>query len=174
MAKRGTKKKPTERADEARRAKKPVGHENGKRVSALRGRVNTIPSNGDLPQSAEILPEPISIGEAMRKAAEALGDMVIDLELAPAQLRELGELYEDVARRQAAFNAKNEEAKTAKKSLESAQEMLLGKVKAFTHPAPLPLFDQQQAEDDEADMKAAGRGVFDDPESGEAFEPAFS
>lgn len=106
----------------------------------------------------------------MRRAVEELGDNVINTDLAPAQLRELGECYEEVARRQAAFNAKNDEAKTAKKSLESAQELLLAKVKEFTHPTPLPLFDQDEAEDDREDMLTAAN---DEGDESDRAEPGF-
>lgn len=96
----------------------------------------------------------------MRQAVEALGDVVIDDTLAPSQMRQLAELLEDVTRREAAFKARNEEAKTAKKSLESATEFLLLRLKEFTHPASLPLFDQTQAESDQADMLTPANGDF--------------
>lgn len=92
----------------------------------------------------------------MRLAVDGLGDITIDNELAPKQLRELADVYEDVARAQAAFNAKADAAKIAKKALESVTALLLEKVRSFTHPAPLPLFDHQQAEDDRDDMLAGG------------------
>jgi len=139
-----------------RRGKRPVGHEGGKRVAALRHRANVIPSNGDLPTSTEVAPEKIPIGEAMRKAVEELGDVVVDNELAPQQLRELGDCFEEVTRRRAAYNARAEEAKTAKKGLDAATELLLEKVRTFTHPKPLPLFDQKQAEEDLSEMIGAG------------------
>lgn len=150
--------------DEPRRQRRAVGHEGGKRVSALRGgRVNTIKGDGAMPESKEILPpaEP-SIGEAMRLAVEALGEVVIDDQLAAGQLRELSEAYEHVTEEKAAFDRKNDAAKVAKKAWESATNLLLEKVRAFTHPTPLPLFDQQQREDDEADMLGGGDV---DPES---------
>lgn len=133
-------------------------------------RVNTIKANGGLPESRAIAPEPdaerLPIGEAMRRAVEELGDVKIDDDLAPSQLRQLADCYEDVTRRQAAFNAKSEEAKTAKKSLESATDLLLEKVRAFTHPSPLPLFDQASAESDlEAMIDAGAGGPLDESES---------
>jgi hypothetical protein len=88
----------------------------------------------------------------MRRAVEELGETVINDELAPAQLRQLAEAYEQVTREQAAFTKKSEEAKTAKKSLDGATEHLLGLVKEFTHPKPLPLFDMDQRESDQAEM----------------------
>lgn len=125
----------------------------GLRTTAARSR--TIKPNGSMPESAPVPPEPepkIPIGEAMRRAVEELGDVKIDNDLAPQQLRELAECYEDVTRRRAAFNERNEEAKTAKKSLESATDLLLEKVRAFTHPSPLPLFDAAERDTDEANM----------------------
>lgn len=160
-----------------RRSRRPIGHENGKRIKAqnrvrLTGpdgdkifegtdrefkdavhRVTTHQPNGGLSESMEVAVEKVSIGEAMRRAVEELGDVKIDQELAPKQLAELAECYEDVTRRQAAFNTKNDEAKTAKKSLESATDLLLEKVRLFTHPKPLPLFDQQEAEEDRQEME---------------------
>lgn len=123
-------------------------------------RVNTIKGNGAMPESREIAPDPrVPIGEAMRRAVEQLGDVVIDDTLAPQQLRELAAVYEDVAKAQAAFNAKAEDAKIAKKSLESVTALLLEKVRAFTHPTMLPLFDQAQAEDDRQRMLLAGESA---------------
>lgn len=115
-------------------------------------RVSTHKPNGGLSESVEVAPEKITIGEAMRRAVEDLGPVTIDAELSAAQLRQLAECYEDVIRRKAAFNEKADDAKTAKKSLESATELLLEKVRSFTHPSPLPLFDQAEAEQDQAEM----------------------
>lgn len=122
------------------------------RKPAKRGRINTIPSNGDQPTSTEIAPEPVSVGEAMRQAVEALGDVQIDETLAPSQLRQLAEAYEEVAKTLAAFNAKNDAAKVAKKAHDIAIEFLLERVKSFTHPSPLPLFDEAREEADRAAM----------------------
>lgn len=124
--------------------------------SASRSR--TVRPNGALPESLQSAPEPedkIPVGEAMRRAVEALGEVIVDDSLAPQQMKELGACYEEVTRRQAAFDARAEEAKTAKKSLESAQELLLEKVRSFTHPAPLPLFDHAEREADQQTMEAA-------------------
>lgn len=107
--------------------------------------------------STEVAPEKVNIGEAMRRAVEALGKETIDASLAPTQMAELSDCYEQVIRMQAAFDARSEEAKTAKKSLESATNLLLEKVKTFTHPAPLPLFDGKQREDDQAAMESGAR-----------------
>jgi hypothetical protein len=146
---------------ESRRARKPVGHEDGKRVAALRTRVTTLPSNGDHPSSMEVAPEPKPIAQAMREAVDALGDVQIDPDLAPSQLRQLSDAYENVTKAKAAFNAKNDDAKVAKKALESATDFLLERVKAFTHPAALPLFDTKQAESDEAAMVAGDDAPLD-------------
>jgi hypothetical protein len=136
---------------------KPRAKAGRKKWSAQRGR--TVKSNGSVEQPINVAPEPeekVTIGEAMRLAVEKLGDVKVDKDLAPSQMAQLGECYEDVTRRQAAFDAKSEEAKTAKKSLESATELLLEKVRSFTHPSPLPLFDHAEAEDDRAEMLTGG------------------
>lgn len=144
------KKKPAAKA-------KPRAKAGRKKWSAQRGR--TIKGNGSVEQPVNVAPEPeerVNIGEAMRIAVEKLGAVKIDNDLAPQQLREIGEIVEDIARRQAAYDAKAEEAKTAKKSLESVTELLIEKARSFTHPSPLPLFDQESAEDERAEMIAGG------------------
>lgn len=142
MAKKSTKRKATKPAKIASTPKrKTVTH-----------RLHTFKGNGAPAESREVAPEPIPIGEAMRRAVDALGEVVIDDGLASAQLRELAELYERVTAEQTAFDEKAEAAKVAKKSVESATNLLLERVRAFTHAAPLPLFDQQQAEQDRSDM----------------------
>lgn len=118
-------------------------------------RVNTVKSDGSPPESREVAPAEVPIGEAMREAVEQLGDVVIDDQLAPGQLRELAECYETVAEAQAAYDRKAAAAKVAKQSLDGAIKFLLEKVKEFTHAKPLPLFDQQQAEADRAAMTGA-------------------
>lgn len=133
-----------------RKAKKPT--------RARAGRVNTHKTNGAASTSVEVAPAAVSIGEAMRLAVEELGDVVIDEAMAPAHLRILAECYEQVAREQAAWNAKAEAAKVAKKALDGATALLLEKVRSFTHPAPLPLFDQGQATQDQDQMLAAAEG----------------
>jgi hypothetical protein len=141
----------------ARSEGKPKTSAKRKHWSSQRGR--TIPSNGSVEAPIVVAPEPepkIAIAEAMRLAVEKLGDLKVNDDLAPQQLRELGELCEDITRRQAAYDAKAEEAKTAKKSLESAQELLIEKVRTFTHPNVLPLFDETVEEDARAEMIAGG------------------
>ena len=123
-------------------------------------RTTTFKSNGGLPESREVAPdspEQLTIGEAMRRAVQELGEVQISTDTAAQHLRELSDCYENVARAQAAYNLKAEAAKTAKKSFDSATELLLEKVRAFTHPVPLPLFDQKQAEADQADMLDAAK-----------------
>lgn len=107
-------------------------------------------------ESVEVAPSLVPVGEAMRLAVEQLGDVKIDPELAVSQLRQLSDCFEEVTRRKAAYEAKAEESKTAKKSLESATELLLEKVRSFTHPTALPLFDQAEAEEDRSDMLDGG------------------
>ena len=119
--------------------------------------VVTIPGNGSVPESGAVAPdleERVPIGEAMRAAVAALGDVVVDDSLAPSQLRQLAELHADVTRRRAAYEARKAEATTAKKGWESAVEMLLEQVRAFTHVEALPLFDGVQREADQAAMEA--------------------
>lgn len=123
----------------------------------VRHRANTIRGNGAPATSREVAPEKVPIGEAMRRAVEELGEVTIDDSLAPQQLRELADCYEDVTRRAAAWFEQSELCKTAKKSMESAKDLLLEKVRTFTHPVSLPLFDQAEREADQADMlDAAG------------------
>jgi hypothetical protein len=106
-------------------------------------RINTLPAGGDAPESREVAPEAPTVGDAIRQAMEALGDVTIDESQAARQLRVLAELYEEVAEAQAAYDAKAEEAKTAKKGLEGATNELLEQVRAFTHgKAATPLFDE--------------------------------
>jgi hypothetical protein len=163
MAKKTAKKKPTRKTvhEEIAEGRTRSGLKPAESPSAG---ARTVKSNGGLSEGhSEPVPEPekVNVGEAMRRAVEALGDLKIDDELAPRQMAELAELLEDITKRRAAFNLKNDEAKTAKKSLESVTELLLEKLKSFTHPAPLPLFDTEQAEDDLEDMldASAGDGV---------------
>lgn len=128
-----------------------------KRWSANRSAAHK--TNGSVSEPLAVAPEPdekVTIGEAMRQAVEALGEVIVDDQVAPQQMRQLGDCYEEITKRQAAYDAQAEKAKTAKKSLESAQELLLLKVREFTHPTPLPLFDHTQAESDRDDMLACG------------------
>lgn len=131
-----------------------------KPVARSAGRMNTHKSNGSLPESQAVAPtaepERVPVGEAMRMAVEALGPVTVDGELAAQQMRDLAADYDEVERRKAAFNAKAEEAKTAKKALDAATELLLEKLRTYTHATPMPLFDETQAEaDHEAMLDAA-------------------
>jgi hypothetical protein len=125
-----------------------------KRTRRSASRMTTHKPNGGLSETTEVpeISEPVPIGEAQRLAVEQLGKVTIDPGLAPTQLLELAEAYEQVTREQAAYNARAEATKTAKKSLESATNLLLEKVRSFTHAAPLPLFDQAEREADHEDM----------------------
>lgn len=118
-------------------------------------RTNTIGTNGNRDESKATGPVLVmSAGEAIRKALDALGDVQVEDTLAPHQMRELGGLYEDVAKETASYNLKAEAAKIAKKALDVAVLALLNRVKDFTHPSPMPLFDAPQAEADQAAMEA--------------------
>ena len=136
-------------------ARKPSASASCKRVGA--SRTTTHRPNGGLPTTHAAPAETVPIGEAMRRAVEQLGEVVIDDKLAASQLRELAECYDEIARDHAAFSAKSEAAKIAKKSLDASTNVLLEKVRAFTHPTPLPLFDGpkwSKVEQDERDMLA--------------------
>ena len=118
-----------------------------KRSKPSSHKISTIGPDGK-EESMEVAPQAKTIGEAMRQAVQDLGDVVIDDELAVSQLRDLAECYEQVTTAQAAYNARAEAAKVAKETLKSATDLLLEKVRTYTHPAPLPLFDRAQAESD--------------------------
>lgn len=90
--------------------------------------------------------------KAVKNFAASLGSMKIDKAQAPEQMEELGTLLEDVAKAKATADAKADEAKTAKGTYESKVNLLLEKLRGFTHPKALPLFDQTQAESDLIDM----------------------
>lgn len=156
-------KKPMKRSKSKPRAK---AHSTPAHTAGTR----TVKANGGIPDThpESVAPERVPIGEAMRQAVEALCDVKIDHELAPQQLAELAGCYEEITRRQAAFHEKNEDAKTAKKSLESATELLLEKVRTFTHLAPLPLFDHVEAEADRQQMLAGGDDDSEDDSASEA------
>lgn len=126
-----------------------------KKARQITHRVTTHRPNGA--ESREVAPEKVPVGEAMRRAVEELGEVQIDKELAPEQLRQLADSYDEVARAKAAFSVKAEDAKIAKKSLDCATELLLDMVKEFTHPTPLPLFDSAQEEGDRQAMIDATR-----------------
>lgn len=147
------KKKPAPRATRSTmKASKPTSARKPQTVPVVRHRTNTIKGNGAPASSREVAPPTVTIGEAMRRAVAELGETVIDDNMAPAQMRQLAECYEQVAREQAAYGERCEQSKLAKKSLDSATALLLEKVRTFTHVTPLPLFDGQQREADQANM----------------------
>ena len=146
----------------AKRSGKPNGKFRGKKPPVRRGktshRVTTFKANGSAPESTAV-PTELPVEEAMRQAVADLGDVHVDPGLAPTQMLELAETYEDVAKAQAAFARKSEAAKVAKKHLDSIVSVLLEKVRSFTHPKALPLFDQAERETDQTNMlEAAERG----------------
>jgi hypothetical protein len=137
--------------------KKPKGGAKRKKWSAERGR--TIQEQRQRraadPRRAGA-GERVTIGEAMRLAVEKLGDVTIDNEFAPKQLREIGEI---ARRRRAAPSRLRREVRRSEDREEvprSATELLLERARAFTHPTPMPLFDHVQEEDDRAEMVAGG------------------
>jgi hypothetical protein len=90
--------------------------------------------------------------KAIKNFAANLGSMKIDKLQAADQMEELGELLEDVAKALGTSITKADEAKTAKGTYDSKVNLLLEKLRGFTHPKALPLFDQHQAEADLVDM----------------------
>lgn len=153
------KKKPAPRPTRGlMKASKPTSARKPQTVPIVRHRTNTIKANGGLAESREVAPT-VTIGEAMRRAVAELGETVIDDNLAPAQMRQLSECYEQVAREQACYNERVDLAKVAKKSLVSATALLLEKVRTFTHATPLPLFDK-------ADRDLPDGNLFKDVEAG--------
>lgn len=141
----------------APRERKPP--KTGKRnpTHTVAGVITTHPSNGGRPEThiQPVEDNKVSIGEAMRLAVEALGPRAIDSELAQSQLNQLADALEERTRKAAAFDRKNDEAKTAKKALDVADEMIRTLVRDFTHPSPLPLFDAPQREADLGNMTTA-------------------
>ncbi len=113
------------------------------------------------------------IGGAVTKAvtnfAASLGAMKVDPDLAADQMEELGTLLEDVAKAKVVADEKASDAKTAKGTYESKVNLLLEKLRGFTHPKALPLFDTAQAEKDLVDMTTAPA----DPDAGTAAEVPF-
>ncbi len=73
-----------------RGTKKARPEPRARRTKWSASRRNTFKANGGLPESMEVAPEPVPIGEAMRRAVEELGDIAVDDESAPAHLREFG------------------------------------------------------------------------------------
>lgn len=137
-----------------RQPKKAVGHD--KRVSALKK--SAAPRPGPVPTAARTASNRIN----KRKPAYdgtpnytpdvpnlptppfiADSPIQVDDDLAGAQLRELAELQSDLLRAQHVAEDKKEAAATAKKTVESKTELLLEKLRMFTHPPSLPLFDQK-------------------------------
>jgi hypothetical protein len=97
----------------------------------------------------------------------------IDDELAAGQLRELAELQTEVNAATSTYNVKKDAAAVAKKTVESKTELLLEKLRLFTHPPSLPLFDQTQHNrdvtrmldaDKDAKDQATGEGMPESPE----------
>lgn len=139
-------------------------------AAPVNGRVTTFTPRGGGASSMEIPNSEgveVPVAEAVAKALEVLGEAKVDETLAPSQLRQLAASIEEVERAKAVYAKKAEDAKTAKKSLEAAVECVLIQVKEFTHPTPLPLFDESQAENDRRDMLDAAADqesvVDDDP-----------
>lgn len=153
MAKRSKKKTNGKAPKRAARKHAPAAHHAAahERHEAVH-RVTTHKPNGGISESAEVAPPTKTVGEAMRLAVKELGPVVIDEGAAVGQMRQLADYYDRVAEERAAYNAKADAARIAKKSLESAVELLLERVKAFTHGPSLPLFDAAEREQNLEDM----------------------
>lgn len=107
-----------------------------------------------------------SVAKAVKNFSANLGAMKIDKGAAPDQLEELGTLLEDVAGAKATADEKAETAKTAKATYESKVNLLLEKLRGFTHPKALPLFDGPAREADQKTMLDAIDGGLKDGTTG--------
>lgn len=132
-------------------------------ADAFVARITNFPSNGDAPSAIEPAPLRPTIGEIIRKAVLDLGEAKVDPDLATQQLRQLGEAVEEITRRKAEFDARSDEAKTAKKGYEGAVDHLVRLATEFTHPTPLPLFDASEREDDQQAMESAASAEIPPP-----------
>jgi hypothetical protein len=100
-----------------------------------------------------------AVAKAVKNFAVNLGAMKIDKVAAADQMEELGELLEEVAKAKGVADEKAEAAKTAKSTYESKVNLFMEKVRGFTHPKSLPLFDAAQRETDQRSMLDAGGKV---------------
>jgi hypothetical protein len=114
--------------------------------------MRVVKPGGALPEASFA---PVPVAEAIAQAQESLGEPIVDAGLTADQARQLSECSDRVDKARKVYEDKREAAKTAKETLENAREELERKVKAFTHPAALPLFDGPQAEADRAKMVEA-------------------
>lgn len=100
-----------------------------------------------------------AVGKAVANFAKSLGEMKIDDDAAADQMHEIGDALEDVAKAKMIADDKAETAKTAKATYESKVNLFMEKVRGFTHPKSLPLFDAPAAEKDRQQMlDAADKG----------------
>jgi hypothetical protein len=128
---------------------------------AKRSKMQIVKPGGALPEASFA---PVPVAEAIASAQESLGEPKTDEGLTADQARQLSECSERVDRARKVYEDKREAAKTAKEALDGARDELERKVKAFTHPEPLPLFDGKQAEADVAKMvEGDGLTIVDDP-----------
>jgi hypothetical protein len=93
-----------------------------------------------------------AVGKAVATFAKSLGEMKIDDKAAADQMHEIGTMLEDVARAKGMADDKAEASKLAKQSYESKVNLFMEKVRGFTHPKSLPLFDAAEREADQKDM----------------------
>lgn len=127
------------------------------------GRTNTHKPNGGLSESMAVAPtsepERVPAAEAGRRALAELGDLKVDHELSAHQLEDIGIAHEEVIRQQAILASKKEDVKVAKAAVKAAEDLRDEKIRMYTHPESLPLFDETQAESDhEAMLNAAETG----------------
>lgn len=94
---------------------------------------------------ARIVTKAAKVGSAVTKAVKeftaSLGPKKVDGAKAEAQMNTLADLLEDVATAKAKADEKAADAKTAKGTYESKVNLFLERVRTFTHPKALPLFD---------------------------------
>jgi Sec-independent protein translocase protein TatA len=93
-----------------------------------------------------------AVGKAVGNFAKSLGEMKVDHVRAGDQMEELGTLLEDLAKAKTSADEKAEAAKTAKATVESKTNLLLEKMRGFTHPKSLPLFEAAEREADQKNM----------------------
>lgn len=143
------------------KAKTKTRSRSPKAPKSLKGKTTKKVSDGLRKAAAAITG---AASKAVKNFAASLGSMKIDKALAADQMEELGTLLEDVAAAKVTADTKAEDAKTAKGTYESKVNLLLEKLRGFTHPKALPLFDAVQREADLVDMTTKDRPVGADTE----------
>ena len=100
-----------------------------------------------------------SAGPVIKKAVKTLlasmGALEINDAQAAKQLRELGRDLEHVAQALQLAEDRKDSAKDAQKDYEALVNRTLEKLRSFTHPKAMPLFDAEEREADQREMLAA-------------------